>query len=100
MQHKGNYRNKKILAAAIDVPVCFGCGEHNAGQVVAAHANWLEYGKGRGIKAGDNFIAYLCHACHHQVDEGIALSKQEKKEFWNRAHIKSMEWIFNNGIVK
>ena len=95
-----NYRNKKILDSAKDAPHCFGCGAYNNGQVVAAHANWLEYDKGRGIKAHDIFVAHLCMACHYQVDEGNALSKQEKKDFWDRAFKKTLLWLVQTGILK
>lgn len=39
------FRSPKLLAMAKEAPVCFGCGKANDGDVVAAHANWSEYGK-------------------------------------------------------
>ena len=95
-----NYRNKKILDSARDAPHCFGCGKDNHGQVVAAHANWLEYGKGRGIKAHDIFVAHLCNECHYLIDEGNLLTKQEKKDLWDRAFKKTLLWMVQTGILK
>lgn len=90
------YRNAKLLKAAQDVPQCMGCGGTNHGNVVAAHANWSEYGKGMGTKAHDWAIAYLCHHCHSWLDEGRA-PKDKKKAVWAHAHARTMEWLFETG---
>lgn len=64
-----------------------------------AHANWSEYGKGMGIKAHDWAVAAICHQCHADIDSG-SLSRKEKRDNWESAHIKTLEWIFETGIVK
>lgn len=91
------YRNKKILEVSKDIECCTGCGKYNIGDVVAAHSNWSEHGKGLSIKAHDCFIAYLCQSCHDYVDKSSA-SKEEKKEFWTKAHDLSMLWLFRNKV--
>lgn len=93
------YRNRKLLDAAKDAPRCFGCGHSNDGTVVMAHANWSEYGKGAGLKAHDWAIAALCYQCHTEIDQG-ALPKEEKKDRWIRAHIRTLAWLFDSGIIK
>ena len=62
------YRNEKLLASA-NGRRCAMCGAMD-GTTVAAHSNLLEHGKGRGIKAHDCFVAYLCHRCHTGYDSG------------------------------
>ena len=80
-------RSKKLLklVASLD---CQRCG---SGQMVqAAHTNWGG-GKGRGIKADDNLVAALCLKCHYEIDQGAHLSKDERKEMWQKAHIATVE---------
>ena len=93
------YRNRKLLDAAKEAPVCFGCGKANEGDVVMAHANWSEYGKGAGLKANDWAVAAICTMkCHAYVDSSKA-SKEEKKQFWIAAHVKTLSWLFETGKV-
>ena len=94
-----NYRNPKLLQAARNVPNCMGCGKVTDGTIVMAHANWSEYGKGMGIKAHDWAVAALCHACHASIDSG-KLTRQEKRDNWLAAHIKTLVWLFDTGIVR
>lgn len=93
-----NYRNPKILKAAKDSPYCFGCMKHNDGTVVGAHSNQLCDGKGMAIKAHDYRIAFLCYICHVMVDEG-SMSKQEKIDYWEAAHRRTIGYLFEAGIV-
>lgn len=94
------YRNKKLLQIARTAPCCFGCMKVNQGDVVAAHSNQLRDGKGMGQKAHDFRVAYLCSACHRELDQGKSMSKQEKLEFWEEAHRKSVEWLFLSGVLE
>lgn len=96
----GVYRNPKLLKAAQDCPECMHCGKHNEGDVVAAHSNQLKDGHGRGIKAQDYRIAYLCFACHYAVDQGKDMSKVERREMWDEAHRKTIGWLFESGKLK
>lgn len=94
------FRSPKLLAMAKDAPVCFGCQRTNTGDVVAAHSNQLRDGKGRGLKADDFRIAFLCQKCHHELDQGIHMTKAERVAFWEEAHRHSIGWLFRNGKVK
>jgi len=81
---KHNYvRSKKLLENARLIPC--QCCMADDGTVVAAHTNWGG-GKGRGIKADDNLVAALCLKCHYEIDQGAHLSKDERKEMWQKAH--------------
>lgn len=95
-----NWRSRKLLDAARDAPHCMGCFRHNAGDVVMAHANWHEYGKGGALKAHDWAIAALCGTCHMEIDQGKAMTKDERKETWIRAHVRTLEWLFETGRLK
>jgi len=88
------YRNKKLLEVVRDAP-CMNCGAQD-GTVVAAHSNSLADGKGKGIKASDFKIAALCFRCHHELDQGTKMNKQERRDLWLSSHIKTVAWLFEN----
>ena len=92
------YRNPKLLKSIIDAP-CMHCGVSD-GTVVAAHSNQLRDGKGRSIKAHDYRIAALCYKCHHELDQGNKLSKQERVDMWEDAHRSTVGWLFDNDKIK
>ena len=92
------YRNKKLLDAANGVP-CMRC--YSTGTTVACHSNSLEHGRGYGHKAPDYFVAYLCQECHSRVDGRMgAHTKEEKREMWARAWMRTVAYWFENGIVR
>jgi hypothetical protein len=91
------YRNKKLLAAVRDCP-CQLCGAQD-GTVVAAHSNQMRDGKGRGLKAHDYRIAALCFKCHHEIDQGAKMSRQERLDAWEEAHRKTIGWLFEAGLI-
>lgn len=94
------YRNTKLLELAKDAEYCYGCGNPNDGTIVAAHSNQLRDGKGKGIKAHDYRIAFLCHKCHYELDQGHNMGKYDKIEFWEHAHRMTIGWLFENGHLE
>jgi len=80
-------RDKKRLEACRNLP-CQHCGAED-GTVVAAHSNEGIHGKGRGIKASDEFVAALCFTCHANLDQG-KMSKNERLLMWHNAHTKTI----------
>ena len=83
MRAKFNYwRSKKHLQNVASLP-CQHCGLE--GKTQAAHSNMAQHGKGRGIKASDEYTAALCFACHHDLDAGYGLSKDEKQLMFRNA---------------
>lgn len=92
-----NYRNKKLLNLAKECPYCMLCNRLNRGDVVAAHSNQLKDGKGMGIKAHDYRIAYLCHQCHAEIDQGHEMNKAMRQLNWETAHRNTIGWLFENG---
>jgi hypothetical protein len=81
------YRSKTHLKNVASL-LCQHCGRD--GSVQAAHSNWSEHGKGRGIKASDIYTAALCQDCHQALDQGKHLSKDERKRLWIEAHKKTV----------
>ena len=94
-----NYRNPQLLALAKYAPRCMKCGCDNHGQIVMAHANWEEFGKGMSIKAHDCFIAALCWKCHKELDQGLRMSKLERFDDWLMAFIKTWVWLFTARFI-
>jgi hypothetical protein len=92
------YRNRKLLNLLSTIP-CQNCGIQD-GTVVAAHSNQLKHGKGRGIKASDAMVAALCYSCHMELDQGSKMSKEERKEFFNDAYQRTMQYLFENDLIE
>lgn len=92
------YRNSKLLSAARDKP-CVMCGCEN-GTTVAAHSNLLEHGKGKGIKAHDGMVAWLCYTCHFNYDQGTGMNKQEKRDFILTAIAKTYMKMWDLEMIK
>ena len=92
------YRNAKLLVACRQLP-CQLC-EIEDGTVVAAHSNQLADGKGRGIKASDYRVAALCFSCHMDLDQGNKLSKNQRREFWEMAHRRTIGELFERNLIK
>jgi hypothetical protein len=88
LKHK-YVRSQKLLKLVAALS-CQSCGMDNG--VQAAHSNWGG-GKGKGIKADDNLVAALCLKCHYEIDQGAHLSKDERKEMWQKAHTATIDAI-------
>ena len=93
-----NYRNAKILRAAKESP-CQLCGADDK-TIVAAHSNQQRDGKGFGIKAHDYRVAYLCYRCHHEIDQGSKMTKDERRQAWEDAHRATIGWLFDRHWLK
>lgn len=93
-----NYRNPKLLKLADGAP-CMMCSMQD-GTVVAAHSNQLRDNKGTGVKAHDHRIAFLCHQCHHMIDNDKSLDKHDRIAAWEEAHRKTIGWLFTNNHLR
>ena len=76
---------------------CQHCGMDD-GSVCGAHSNQAKHGKGRGIKAGDEFCASLCHACHLALDQGRTMTRTERTQMWDAAHAKTVAALQARGV--
>ena len=93
---KYNYfRSKKHLINVADLP-CQNC--YIEGQTQAAHSNWAEHGKGRGIKASDEYTAALCQTCHTELDSGARLNKEQRRDLWQMAYQKTVNKLIEKNL--
>jgi len=92
---KFNYfRSRKHLMNVAELP-CQNC--YIEGQTQAAHSNWAEHGKARGLKASDEFTAALCQKCHTELDQGARLTKEQRRMLWQMAYQKTVNKLKASG---
>jgi hypothetical protein len=96
-QPKHDYVRSPALMRAYRLIPCQHCGAED-GTVCGAHANWADFGKGRGIKADDNRCASLCAACHSMLDSGSILGRAERMAMWFTAHVKTVNELVRRGL--
>lgn len=85
-------RDRNRLAAIRKLP-CVRCG---AVPSQAAHSNFGEHGKGKGIKANDNYTIPLCHACHMVFDQYRDMGREESRA-WFAKMLEKTELMLNLG---
>ena len=73
-------RDSKRLAAIRKLP-CIRCGNPDS---QAAHSNSAKHGKGRGVKASDEFTVPLCHSCHSQFDQSKLGDREESEKLFEQ----------------
>ncbi len=100
-------RSKKLLSAARGAS-CVNCGTRDD-TVVAAHYQALRshlYGKGKGQKPHDIFVADLCHKCHsafdnYEVGDGVGMNKKiDASEQFQHLILKTIVRRIQSGIIK
>ena len=75
-------RDSKRLAAIRRLPCC-ECGRAAPSQ--AAHSNFSIHGKGRGIKASDEYVIPLNRVCHVAFDlYRLDMDRQESLEWFEQ----------------
>lgn len=81
-------RNNFRLNQVRQLP-CIRCGQSPS---QAAHSNSSKHGKGRGIKASDQFAIPLCFKCHSAFD---------RFELGNRAESEAMfeKWLVKTELM-
>lgn len=73
-------RSTKRLNEIRKLP-CIKCG---GGPSQAAHSNSSKHGKGRGIKASDEFTVPLCYKCHSAFDKFELGTRQESEAMFEQ----------------
>ncbi|WP_180003355.1 MULTISPECIES: hypothetical protein [unclassified Acinetobacter] len=73
-------RDAKRLAAIRKLP-CIRCGNPHS---QAAHSNSAKHGKGRSIKASDEFTVSLCFKCHAAFDRFELGDRAESEAMFDR----------------
>jgi hypothetical protein len=56
------------------------------------------HGKGRGVKASDEYTAALCYPCHAELDTGSQTSRLDKQAMWREAHEKTVAQLHLQGL--
>ncbi|AMC37033.1 hypothetical protein VN23_09065 [Janthinobacterium sp. B9-8] len=82
------------LDAVRSLEFCVLCGTHG---VQAAHRN---EGKGKSQKVDDALTAALCLKCHHEIDNGVHLSKEERRAMADRAIVLTLRELFQRDLVR
>lgn len=68
---------------------------HMPETTVACHANWVETGKGMGMKAPDMLTVWGCSDCHSWLDQGASATRGERWFAWWSAYRKQLKmWAF------
>ncbi|MGE8653786.1 MAG: hypothetical protein ACN6NV_08585 [Acinetobacter gandensis] len=78
-------RSPKRLAEIRKLP-CVRCGNPDS---QAAHSNSAKHGKGRSIKASDEFTVPLCHSCHFQFDTFQLGNRAESEAMFDQWLVKT-----------
>jgi len=78
------YRSSKWLQAVREIDCCVLCGRWG---VQAAHRN---EGKGTGLKVDDCLTAALCPECHHRIDNGRDMDRDERRAEMDRAIVLTL----------
>lgn len=73
-------RSTKRLNEIRKLP-CVRCGQCPS---QAAHSNSSKHGKGRGIKASDEFTVPLCYKCHSSFDKFELGTRQESEAMFEQ----------------
>lgn len=96
-----NYRNRRLLDLAHEMPCCADFHHQCSGPSVPAHSNESRFGRGMSYKSGDHFFASLCPTAHDFVDgRRGGWDKETKHAEWLRAYIKTQNWLWQEGKVK
>jgi hypothetical protein len=95
-QPKRTYIRSKALLAAVRTLPCQHSGV--VGRTEAAHSNWPQHGKAKGIKADDNRIAALSADIHRELDQGKNWSSGERQAIWWLAHCRTVRALLAAGL--
>ena len=87
------FRSELWLQAVRNIGRCMNCDA--ICRPDPAHRN---EGKGVGLKQHDSLVAALCRRCHDLLDQGSRLTREERRALWNRAYVRTMEWLTEEGF--
>lgn len=93
---KSTYIRSKALLRAIATLPCMHCGSE--GMTQAAHSNRASHGKGRSLKASDEYSCALCFTCHQSMDQGSRLSRDERETMHSNAWRKTVRELVKRGL--
>ena len=91
---KVNDKNSDWLAAVGSIDQCVLCGKWG---IQVAHRN---KGKGMSKKNPDHLTAALCLECHHEIDNGKALTKDERRARMDEAIVLTLDRLVQSGRLR
>lgn len=90
-----NNRNRQLLDLAYKLQCMVGIpGVCTGGIGEPAHSNQARHGHGTGIKAHDHWFVSACRECHRELDQSPTLSREERRELWERAYIRTIDELW------
>ena len=91
------YRNRRLLDAVRELPCQLQVvGVCQGGPCVPCHLNMQAFDKGLGHKAMD-VPAAGCAPCHHEVDDGKTLSREDRQFYLMRGALRTVHLLLMNG---
>ena len=93
-QRQQPYRSKKWLAAVGQIECCVLCGAYG---VQVAHRN---EGKGMGQKCDDALTAAICQECHHEIDNGRQLNRDQRRARMDKAIVLTLRELVRRELIK
>ncbi len=88
------FRSARWLEAVRSLECCVQCGRYG---VQAAHRN---EGKGMAKKVDDCLTAALCPDCHHAIDNGSGLTREERRQRMDAAILETISQLARRGLIK
>ncbi len=88
------FESEALRRAVASLP-CVLCGK--VGETQAAHAN--RHGKGAMRKADDSLVAACCVACHHELDQGKTMTRDERRAELDRAIVLTVKALARAGML-
>ncbi|WP_312800019.1 hypothetical protein [Pseudomonas sp.] len=93
-QRQPAYRSDRWLAAVRSLENCVLCGTYG---VQAVHRN---ESKGMSMKVDDCLSAALCPSCHHEIDNGHRLTKEERRAELDKAVLLTIRELAQRGLIE
>lgn len=96
----------KALRDLIHGLPCFATFPHECNEHLGCHPshnNWLQFGKGVGVKVSDHLIASVCGNAHRMLDGKVGqdtLPKELRLGYWITAFIATWDWIWSHKLVR
>ncbi len=84
---------RRWFAAVAGLETCVLCGRWG---VQVAHRN---EGKGMGRKVAGHLTAALCPNCHHEIDNGRTMTRDERRAAMDRAIVLTFDRLVRSGLV-
>lgn len=100
IQKYGNVKNKHLTDLALGQDCQFqlaGICNHDSTTTVSCHADEGAKGKGLGLKASDEWIAWGCSECHAALPN---MSQEDREGVWQEAFERTYHEMWRQGLIK